>query len=61
LDGNGFAAIADNFGDDRVCAALAGSVVDDHRGAVSRELLGDSSPDAFGGSGDDRDFTGQLF
>ena len=41
-------------------AALAAGVVDDDRGALSGKFFGDGGADAFGGSGDDSDFSGEL-
>ena len=55
LDGDGFAAVGGDFGDDFVGAGFAGGVVDDDGGAFGGERFGDGCADAFGGAGDDRD------
>ena len=55
LDGDGFAALGGDFGDDFVRAGLAGGVIDDDGGAFGARCFGDGSADAFGGAGDDCD------
>ena len=59
-DGDGLAAGGGDGGDDGVGAGLAGGVVDDDGGAFGGERLGDGGADAFGGAGDDCDFTCEL-
>ena len=64
LDGDGFAALFDDFGDDFVRACLAGGIVDYDRGAFGSERFGDACADAFGGAGYDGDLIfkfGHLF
>src|SRR3984957_9844173 len=56
LNGDGFAALADDFVDDFVRALFAGGVINDDRGAFGAELPGDGGADAFRCAGDDRYF-----
>lgn len=54
LDGDCPTAFGVNLVDDLVCASLAGSVVDDDRGAFFREALRDGRTDPLGCPGHDR-------
>jgi hypothetical protein len=60
MDGDGLAAGRGDGVDDGLRAGLAGRVVDDDRGALGGERLGDRGADAFRGAGDDGDLTGTL-
>src|SRR6516164_412945 len=54
LDGDGPSALACDLGDHTVGAVLAGGIVDDNRGALSRQLLGDGGADLLGRADDNR-------
>ena len=56
MDGDGFAALADDGGDHALGGLLAGAVVDGNRRALSGEPGGDFGADAFGCAGHQRHF-----
>ena len=56
LNGNGFAAVGDDFSNDLVRAGFAGCVIDHDGGSLGRETLGDAGSNTLGGSSDDGDF-----
>ena len=59
-NGHGLAAGRSDGGDDFICAGLTGGVIDDDGSAFGGERLGDGGSDAFGGAGNDCDFTFEL-
>ena len=60
LHGDGLAALGLDVGDDGVGAGLAAGVVDDDRGALGGEMLGDGGTDALGGACDHCDFACKI-
>ena len=60
VDGDGLAAGLHDLGDDAIRALLVGGVIDDDRGALDAESLGDAGTDALGSARDHCDFIAEL-
>ncbi len=61
LHRDSFAAGLGDFTDNFIRAGFAGSVIDDDRSALRREIFGDGSADALGRPRDDGDLAAQFF
>ncbi len=61
LYGNGLSTRAGNFGNHLIRTGLTGGVIDNNRSAFGSKMFGDGRPNAFGCTGDDRDFASERF
>jgi hypothetical protein len=60
LYGDRHSASADDLSHDLLGPCFAGTIVDDDRSSLSRQLLGDSDADSFRCASDDRDSAGKF-